>query len=307
MFGTDLPEFINNITSKLKPVEVSHQFVSHEDVAIVYSDFLREHPESNIRLVNHSVNYVYNLKPLSQEEQQEFINYCSRVYGSNCSLNETSRALNINCSLISNSIEMLPDGFAFRNYPFHVYDSQNQYAGILGLVEKSNINKPFSLDIFLEQNAQGKGLGSKALRNISCLVDDPRLGCEIICLAVGSQNEKAALVYARNGYKPTQDLLQMIADAYSCTKDEAFAQILFNSKSDDLPSGIRFSMIRERGAKTQIIDSAWNENDLLAFVKNLNLPPKARFPLVATIFNNAAPNNNNMSPNKANMDVVFRN
>jgi Acetyltransferase (GNAT) domain len=281
-----------------------HFFVSHEQVSQVYTRFREKHPDNIIRLENNAVDYVYDLRSLTAEQQQCFVKYCMETYISYGCYNENSKILNIQLPL--NSMLRVPQCFSMRAYKFHVFDAKGQDVGSLGLKER-NAQVPFTLDLFLNTNAQSKGIGTRAMQVLSDFVDDEQLGCKNVHLVVGSSNPKAALVYARSGYKPANQFLINMRTALKCSALEAYAKILCDSSQDKLPSGICSLMVRERGAANQMIDSKWSEQELLTYVSRIDSAlPKVKLPSVGTIFEQqtaAGANINRLPADKEDMNA----
>jgi GNAT superfamily N-acetyltransferase len=301
-------ESIKEIEKKLTPKDSGvHHFVSHEQVSQTYTRFREKHPNNILRLGNDAVDYVYELRFLTPEEQQAFVNHCLETYSPYGSYNGTSKMFNIKLPLSSTLI--VPQCFSKRGYGFHVLDGEGQYIGSLGLVEVQDVEKPFKLDLFLNKNVQSKGIGTRAMQVLSDFVDDERLGCKNVHLVVGSSNRKAALVYARSGYKPTNQFLETITTALKCNTHEAYAKILDDSRLEKLQP-LHSLMVRERGAANQIISSAWSEQELLAYVRSIDSPlPRVKLPSIGTMFKQqtaANANTNRIPAGKADMDVVIR-
>ena len=90
------------------------------------------------------------------------------------------------------------------------------------------------------------------MQALAHFTDDKRLGCENVHLVVGSENKKAALVYARSGFKPTDEFLSLASKELGCSIDEAYAKILHDFTS--LRSAYSV-MVRENGAENKGIKS----------------------------------------------------
>lgn len=255
---------INDIENKLLEEQYRETPpIAHALYKEVFLDYKNKHPKSLLNL--NAVNYTYALTSLSSSERDFFLNDSKEKFGEvACNYNPGYHFFRLNLSLDS---RQPPKGFNCTTCTFLLFDEMQNQLGSISMIQKLH---EFEIDIFLNSNSQGKNIGTKAIRELVTLYDDPRMECESSMLVVGSNNEKAALVYARAGFKPSENLLKEMTIKLGCTEDEAHAKFLFNSSSDELEKlDIRTQIRMERMRNAPFIELSAKSSyqELLAIVE----------------------------------------
>lgn len=255
---------ISDIENKL--LETQHRetaIVPQATYRDVYIAYKNKYPNTLLNLS--AISYTYALKSLSSSERDFFIQAMKEEYGEAAyNYNQNFALLKLTLGLSS---KQPPRGFNCTVCSYLLFDEKQNPLGSISVIQKLN---EFEMDIFLNSSSQGKNIGTKAVRELVTLYDDPRMECEKIMLVVGSDNEKAALVYARAGFEPSAKLLKEITIKLKCNEDEAHAKFLFNSSSDELANNdvlCQIRMERIRNAPFNDLSAKSTYEELLAAVR----------------------------------------
>ena len=100
--------------------------------------------------------------------------------------------------------ELLPQGLDTpNNYLFQIIDEWDEVpVGVIWIAERDRAGQPsaYIYDVFIKEEYQGKGHGSRAIKQVEDKAMD--LGLPGIGLHVFGDNENARRLYERLGYEP---------------------------------------------------------------------------------------------------------